>query len=363
MKPLLVAVAVVLLAAALPASAPAGACSPLTCSPSQFAFAGGSLLGVRGSASAPLRVIDLSTGKTRWRLPGGVVTGNVVVHQDGTLLTWYDAARGTRLRDAVLQQHGTFVLVGTSQDSTQAVLARTQHSSTTFAIVSPRHERIVKLGGNTWAFDALNGDKLFLIRYLKPGYEIRVLHVASGVLDAAPLKDPRASATIWGGPWSRVSSADGRFVYTLYVAPNGASMIHVLDTRDGTARCIDLPGNGHWDAAIGYALVVDPDRRHLWAVSPGYGRVAHIDLVTHRVIDAYRFDAGAVNSSSALAAMSPDGETIAVTDAYHLWFVHLAARKVTPGVTHVAIALGWSPDQRHLWAVGERSRVSSLPTR
>jgi hypothetical protein len=61
--------------------------------------------------------------------------------------------------------------------------------------------------------------------------------------------------------------------------------------------------------------------------------------------------------------MSPDGERIAVTDAYHVWFVELARRKVVEGPTHVAIALGYSPDQRHLWVVGERSRVSSLRVR
>jgi hypothetical protein len=61
--------------------------------------------------------------------------------------------------------------------------------------------------------------------------------------------------------------------------------------------------------------------------------------------------------------MSPDGEQIAVGDAGRVWFVHLASRQVVAGAPHVVLALGWSPDQRHLWAIGERSRVSSLPVR
>jgi hypothetical protein len=360
MKRLLLVAA--LLAALLPAASRAGACSPLNCSPSQFALGNGSLLAVRGAVNKPVRVLDLRTGKTLWRLPGGIVAGNTLVHKDGSLLTWYDAVRGTRVRDAVLQVHVKFVLVGASQDGRTAVVARTQRKSTTFAIITPTSERIVKLGGHTWRFDALNGDRLFLIQYLSKGYAIRVLHLRSAVLDA-PLKDPNASSTIWGGPWSHVSSADGRFLYTLYVGPNGGSMVHVLDTRLGTARCIDLPGNGNWESAITYTLVVDPDGRQLWAISPGYGRVAHIDLPGHRVDDSYRFNAASWNHNTTLAAMSPDGERIAFSDGAHIAFVQLAERKVVPGPSHVAIALGFAPDQSRLWVVGERSRVTALPAR
>jgi hypothetical protein len=340
------------------------ACSPLDCSTSQFAFAHGALLGVRGSAHMPLRVIDLRTGETRWRLPPGVVAGRVLVHQDGRLLTWFDAATGARLADAVVQAHGAFALTGASQDGRDAVLARTQQRSTTFAIVSPVHERIVRLGGNRWSFDALSGKNLFLVRTLAAGYQIRLLRLASGFLERTPLKAPDESATLTGVPWSRTASDDGRYLYTLYVGPNGNAMVHVLDTHAATARCVDLPGSGDFDAASTYALVVDPDGRHLWAVSPGYGRVAHIDVAAHRVVDAYRFDASAAwNTSFGAAAIAPDGERLAVTDGYHVWFVELARRKVVTGPSHVALALAYSPDLKRLWVVGERSRVTALRVR
>lgn len=350
-----------LLAALVPAASRAGACSPLNCSPSQFALGNGSLLGVRGSVYQNVRVLDLRTGKTLWRLPAGIVAGKTLVHKDGTLLTWYDTARGTRVHDAVLQAHGKFVLVGASQNGRSAVVARTQGKSTTFVIVTPKQsQHVVKLGGNKWRFDALNGDRLFLIHYLAKGYEVRVLHLRSGVLDD-PLKDPNASATIWGSPWSHVSSANGRFLYTLYVGSNGASMVHVLDTRLGTARCIDLPGNGNWELATTYTLVLDPDGRHLWAISPGYGRVAHIDVAAHRVVDAYRFNAPYWETNTTLAAMSPDGERIAFSDGSHVAFVQLATRRVVMGPSHVVVGLGYAPDQSRLWVVGERSRVTALP--
>jgi hypothetical protein len=189
-----------------------------------------------------------------------------------------------------------------------------------------------------------------------------VLDLTTAVL-GPPLRDARASARIWGTPWSRVASRDGRFLFTLYVGPNGGAMVHVLDTVRATARCIDLPGTGSFDAAATYALVVDPDRRHLWALSPGYGRVARVDLVSSRVDDTYRFRAPVWNRTSAVAALSPDGERIALTDAYHIWIVVLARRTVVARPSHVAIALGFAPEQTHLWVVGERSRVTALPAR
>ncbi|MCW2965917.1 MAG: hypothetical protein JWO17_3169 [Actinomycetia bacterium] len=353
----------VLLAAFMPGASRAGACSPLDCSPSQFTLARGSMLAVRNGVDKPLRVIDLRTGTTRWRLPAGVVSGNVLVHQHGSLLTWYSLTTGERLRDAVVQQHGAFQLVGVAQDGWQAVLSRTQQRSTTFAVVSPTAQRMVKLGGNRWTFDALSGDNLFLVRYLKHGYQIRLMHLRSGALDEAPLQDPKASSTIWGSPWSRLSSANRRYLFTLYVGPNGGAMVHVLDTRDATARCVDLPGTGSWDSAATWTMVLDPDGRHLWAVSAGYGRVANIDIQSRKVIDAYRFRVNSWNTATATAVMSPDGERIAFTDANHIWFLVLAKRRIVTGPTHVAIAMAYSPDQKHLWVLGQRSRVSSLRPR
>ena len=62
--------------------------------------------------------------------------------------------------------------------------------------------------GKVRAPDALRGDKLFLIRYLsKGGYQVRLLDLATGKLRPKPLKDPHESGTIWGQPFSRLSSS------------------------------------------------------------------------------------------------------------------------------------------------------------
>jgi hypothetical protein len=347
----------------LPAAAHAAACSPLDCAPSQFTLAHGTMLAVRGDVYKPLRVIDLRTGRTLWRLPPGIVTGDVLVHADGGLVTWFDAARGTRVGDATLQRLGRYSLVGTSQDGSRAVLARTQHRSTTFVILSRGSQRAVVLGGRNWEFDALRATKLFLIRMLRDGYQVRMYDLATNTLVPTPLKSPGESATIQGIPFERVASPDGRYLFTLYINGNGGAMIHQLDLGRGVARCIDLPGDGDFGSAITWGIAAAPDGRTLWAVSAGYGRVVAVDTTTHRVRDAYFFQRASWTRNDGVAVMSPDGARIAYTDAQHVWFVDLAARRVVAGPTHVAIALGYAPDGSRLWVVGQRSRVSALPAR
>lgn len=295
-------------------------------------------------------MLDLSSGQTRWRLPGGAIAGTTLVHQDGQLLTWFDLATGARTGDAVLQEHAPFVLVGLSQDGRRAVLARTERRVTSIAIVSPRRQTWIYLAGNRWSFEALAGGSLYL------------RHNGELWRDEFGGSGNRPLAAI-GPPGLQLSSPGGRYVLTLTVAATGSAAVDVLDTSRGVASTLRLPGRGSAAAARTYALAPDPDGRHLWAIAPGYGQVVHIDLLADRVVDAYTFTPGPQNSVAAVAAMSPDGEQIAVGDAGRVWFVHLAARKVVAGKSHVVLALGWSPDQRHLWAIGERSRVSSLPVR
>ncbi len=318
------------------------------------------MLAVRQAVDKPLRVIDLNTGMTKWRLPPGVVQGETLVHQSGMLLTWYDLAQGTRTRAAALQVQGRFALVGLSQDASTAVLARTQTHSTTFAVVSRDSQRIVRLGGKDWSFDALNGANLFLIQTLRLGYEVRRYDLWSNRLQRQPLKDPHDGALISGAPFARVSSPNGRYLFTLYLGGDGGAMVHELDTVAGSARCIDLPGSGNFDAATTWALVADPDDRNLWAVSPGYGRIVAIDAVTHSVRFRYSFAAAYWIANAGVAAMSPDGQYIAFSDAQHVWLAVPATRRVIHERSHVVTALGWAPDQSALWVVGERSRVSRL---
>jgi hypothetical protein len=350
--------AVLAAAVLLPGAASGGGCPPIECALSETPIAHGSLLAFRPQGGAPLRVVDLVTGRTRWRLPPGVLGGHRLVHQDGALLTWFDAATGARTGDAVLQRHGAFALVGAAQDGRRAVLARTQTRSTTFAIVSPAAERTVILGGNTWTFDALDGTRLYLIHAVAAGYDIRVVDLATGALRPRPIGE-----RLHGVAWQRVASTDGRYVFTLYLGTHGSAMVHVLDVRRATARCVDLPGAGNANAAVTYGLLADVDPRQAWAVSPGYGRVALIDATAGRIGSQYRFDAGRWNTVPVQAALAPDGDHIAFADGSHVWVSEPATHQVARLAAHTAIAIGWSPDQRKLWVVGQRSRVSWLRPR
>jgi hypothetical protein len=344
--------AFVLVAAAvlLPSAAHAAACSPLTCAASQFSLAGGTMLGFRTSVGSPVRVVDLRTGATKWVLPAGVTAGDLLVHQQARTLVWYDASGGTRLRAVALAAKG-YRLAGVSQDGTRAVVTRVSNGATSLSVVSARGERTIALSGRNWSFDALRGDKLFLIRYLNEGgYQVRLVHVGSGRLEAKPLKDPHESGTIWGSPFSRLSSSDGRYLFTLYIGSNGGSMVHELDLKTAKARCIDLPGTGDYRSSTSWALVLAKDERTLWAVSPGYGRVVAIDVATRRATNAFRIQLPRWNLGMGTSAtLSPDGGQLAIADRESVAVVGLAEQKVLERNAAHALALGYSPDGATLW--------------
>jgi hypothetical protein len=344
--------ALVLVAAALllPGAAGAAACSPLNCAASQFSLAHGSLLGFRVAATKPVTVVDLKSGEARWTLPDGIVGADLLVHQDGATLAWYDAAHGTKVGTATLDSV-EYSLAGVSQDGTRAVALDVTGGATQVAIVSQNSSKTISLAGKGWQFDALRGDNLFLIKLVTGGYQVRLVHVGSGVLAAKPLKDPHESGTIWGQPFSRLSSADGRYLFTLYIGQNGGSMVHQLDLQTATARCIDLPGTGNYGAATSYALVLSADGRTLWAASPGYGRLVGIDVRTRKVRAATKLALPYWNLGGGTSvALAPDGRRIALADGESVAVLELATHKVVRRDTAHAIALGYAPDGR-LWTL------------
>lgn len=344
---------VLVLAAALllPGAAGGAACSPLNCAPSQFSLAHGTLLGFRAGAARPVTVVDLQTGKTKWTLPAGITGRDLLVHQDGGTLAWYDASTGVKQYEVALPSV-KYRLAGVSQDGTRAVAFDAAGAVTKVAIVSRTSARTVELQRAQWQFDALNGNHLFLIRYLRTGgYQVRLYHLDTGRLDARPLKDPHESGTIWGAPFSRLASPDGRYLFTLYIGSNGGSMIHELDLKAATARCIDLPGTGDYGSATSWALVLSKDGRTLRAVGPGYGRVVSIDVRSRKVNGAFRIDLPYWNlGGGTRAALSPDGSRVAISDGETVAVVDLAARKIAErAAAKKTVALGYSPDGTTLW--------------
>lgn len=313
-------------------------------------LAHGTLLALVPASTSPVRVIDLQTGRTRWWLPPGIVAGRLLVHRDGRLLTWFDLASGARLRSGLLDGHGTFALVGASVDGGVALLARTERRTTTFAFVSATRSTALVLPGHTWTFVAMTRRVL----YTRHHGELWRDEFAGGGNQPLAALAPELL---------RLTSSDHRYVFALTLSRAGNASVLMLDVARGATRTIALPGDGDATAASTYTLLADVDGRHLWALSPGEGRVVHIDLLAGRIDDTYRFAAGKWNVVQPVAAMAPDGETIALADGSHLWFVHLATRRVVRGRPQTAIAIGYSPDDKHLWGVGQRGRVTALRVR
>jgi hypothetical protein len=123
-----------------------------------------------------------------------------------------------------------------------------------FALVDLKRFRIVRtvtLHG-FFSFDALSpdGSRIYLIQYthgqsgnlthyIVREYDLRTSRLLPGKIADRSDDGP----TMAGSPLTRTTSADGRWVYTLYQKPSGMPFIHALDTVRGVAHCIDLPQN------------------------------------------------------------------------------------------------------------------------
>src|SRR5260221_1405230 len=353
------------LAAALPAAAAGAGCSPLDCAASGVPVGNGYLAARPGGAHGVAQIVDLRTGEVKWRLPQGMLNGRTLVEQpQSQQLVWHDAITGKETGSATIQAAGPLSLVGVSQDGSRAVLIDVSKQESTLAVVSQSGEQTFTLPTKNWGFDALSGDKLYLLKYLNNGYEIRVYDLATVELAAKPLKDPKASSTIWGLAWERVASPDGRYLFTLYVGGNGGAMVHQLDLKTSAARCIDLPGTGDFNATVTWAMELAPNGKTLWAVNPAYGRVVGIDVGTRKVRSAFRFKKSSLydnGPTASVSAISPDGSRIALGVAGKIFYVSMARKVVVNGVPHAAVALGYAPDGTTLWVVGKGEQVSALP--
>ena len=201
---------------------------------------------------------------------------------------------------------------GLSRDGKTLVLADTSQpfsSPSRFLIVDPTRLKVVRtvtLQG-WFTFDALspNGSRLYLIqythgaahdltRYIVRAFDVRTNRLLPGKIAARSEDDEK---TMSGYAMTRATSANGRWVYTLYQKTSGEPFIHALDTVGGVAYCIDLPANSalynvvlslrnggrtlaaHWrsgrpwlDVSVGTWQISYPSSRFPWAwIAGGIG--------------------------------------------------------------------------------------------
>jgi hypothetical protein len=229
--------------------------------------------------------------------------------------------------------------VGLAADGTTLVLeeaatpaSASPTSKTRFALVSltaSKAPRIVTLNG-TFTFDVLSPDGrwLYLLEYPAKGdpthYQVRRFDVAAGALQEGTIVDKRNIDEQMNGYALTQEVGRNGMTYTLYRGADGA-FIHVLDTTQGIAFCIDLPGtedespdaNGDW------GLVADPSGAFLYVTDPAEHRVSAINLTDLTVarektigsLPSIRFaKLESAKPAGGRAALSPDGTSLYVID-------------------------------------------------
>ena len=162
---------------------------------------------------------------------------------------------------------------------------------TRFVVIDTRTLRVLKtiaLRG-AFAFDALSPDgrRLYLLQFpqgLDSGirYVVRSLDMRTGRLEPGAIVDrTEPDEQMSGIAMYRAWSPDRTWAYTLYTGASQA-FIHALNTRNRTARCIDLPWRGKAQAILEQAqLTVKPGA--LTLAGPDGHPLAAVDTKTFAV--------------------------------------------------------------------------------
>jgi hypothetical protein len=239
--------------------------------------------------------------------------------------------------------------VGLSGDGSTLVLeeaidaaAPSATSTTRFALVDPtgaKSPRIVTLKGR-FEFDVLSPDGrwLYLLEYLAAAdpthYQVRRFDVAAGTLQEGAIVDKRNIDEQMNGYALTQEVGHSGMTFTLYRGAGGA-FIHALDTTQGIAFCIDLPGtkdvssdtNGDW------GLVADPSGSFLYVTDPAEHRVSAINLTDFSITHAKAIGSApsirfakleSTKPAGGRAALSPDGSTLYVIDRTSVAVVRVA---------------------------------------
>ena len=181
----------------------------------------------------------------------------------GTLLETIDVARDAVYEGPAIRGlwgiptlgNGYSAGQGLTHDDRTIVLASTAGpyaSPSKFLVGDPSRmgtARTIVLDG-AFSFDALSPDasKMYLIQYASTlnlnHYIVRAYDLRTNRLLPGKIADrSEHEKTMAGSPMTRTTSADGRWVYTLYQKPSGEAFVHALDTVGAAAYCIDLPDN------------------------------------------------------------------------------------------------------------------------
>jgi hypothetical protein len=168
--------------------------------------------------------------------------------------------------------------------------------NSSFAVVDLRRfsvQATVRLHGD-FVFDALSpgGQMLYLIEHVSSQdptkYQVRAYDLGAQRLLPQVVVDKRSwEGVMQGVPLTRVSTANGRWDYTLY---GGGShpFIHALDTQRVNAVCIDLPRSWQQFDVNGLRLHLTGDGRLLVRHRLGGKPLAIVDTTSFRILKVVR---------------------------------------------------------------------------
>ena len=203
--------------------------------PSPYASQGGE--GVM-SKDGSLRFVAVGQGadtvvKAVRRADGSVLMTQTLTGSFGVPMLTQNGPGGGLFRDG-----STFVLQSTGYKP-----------QTTFQLVGARDlakRDTITLKG-TFAFDALSPDasRLYLIQHTSVDdlnhYVVRAYDLGEHALVPGKIADKSQKGWVMQGfPTARISTANGRWVYTLYSNPGGYPFVHALDTVRGVAHCVGV---------------------------------------------------------------------------------------------------------------------------
>jgi len=135
----------------------------------------------------------------------------------------------------------------------QQVYPRRESSFLIIDTKTLKTQTFARLKGD-FAYDAMSPDAktLYLIQHVSTSdlsrYVVRAYDLEAGVLKQGAIADKTQRGWVMAGyPLTRVTSPDGRMVYTFYQRNGGYPFIHALDTVSATAHCLGVPWRGSQD--------------------------------------------------------------------------------------------------------------------
>jgi hypothetical protein len=300
------------------------------------------------AASGGFPVSPVDTTQTGATSPGNPFRYVAFPAGHGTVLAKIRRADGVTIRHRVLNGRAVVAAVaqdasttGLSADGTTLVLAAPRRNfpqrTTRLTVVDavtlrPRSEVVMR---GDFGLDGVSPDGrwAYLIQYHAgdpTNYAVRAYDLRRRRLAPKPIVDARnPDEKMVGFSYTRTTSADGRWEYTLY---GGVSepFVHALDTAGRRAFCVDLPG-------------VDPTTLGDLRLAVRHGRVdvmdsagaavRHIDATTFRVSGP---PAGAAPAARPAASVPPGDSGFpwalaAVTAAVAAALAALARRRYSGG--------------------------------